>query len=82
MQKSNQKKSRLYSNPTILLPSLAVKHGCSQPPPMAQNRDLNKAGRNLNEKSQKRQKSSRILVFIKIRVDSIFLTYRSASALS
>ncbi|HOY07584.1 MAG TPA: hypothetical protein PLO67_19380, partial [Saprospiraceae bacterium] len=57
LDKKDQK-SRLYSNPAILpaisdgfAPKLAptasgLKHGCSLPPPMAQNRDLNKAGPN------------------------------------
>ncbi len=54
-QKSNQKKSRLYSNPTNLIsfpagsrpklapPASGLKQGRSLPPSMAQIRDLNKA---------------------------------------
>jgi hypothetical protein len=53
--KSNQKKSRLYSNPTNLVsfpagsrpklapPTSGLKQGRSLPPSMAQIRDLNKA---------------------------------------
>ena len=52
------KKSRLYSNPTILVqfpagsypkltpPASGLEQGYSQPPPIDQNRDLNKAGHN------------------------------------